>query len=72
MQLSKVESLKLLQLWNDYGQYLDGIFAQMLKDYETQLSAKDSEWETAKQQVEYLAKKQALIDLKKILSNRYE
>ena len=72
IQLSKVESLKILQLWNDYEQYLDGILVQMLKDYESQLSSKNTEWETTRQQVEYLARKQTLVDIKKILSNRYE
>ena len=72
MQLSKVESLKLMQLWNDYGQYLDEILARQIKEYESRLFSSDDQWANTKQLVEYMAQKQALIDLKKLLSNRYE
>ena len=73
MQLSKVESLKLIQLWNDYGQYLDEILMRQLKEYEANFQTNTGDqWFNARQMVEYLAKKQTLIDFKKILSNRYE
>ena len=72
MQLSKVESLKLMQLWNDYGQYLDEILSRQIKEYELSLYSSDDQWCNTKQLVEYLAKKQTLIDFKKLCSSRYE
>ena len=73
IQLSKQESLRILQMWNDYGVYLDEIFMRMIKGYETNLQSNaGDQWFNARQMVEYLAKKQTLIDLKKLFSNRYE
>lgn len=73
MQFSKSQSIRIMQMWNDYGSYLDEIFAQMIKDFESNMAPNSGDlWFNAKQNVEYFAKKQALIDLKKILSMRYE
>ena len=73
VQLSKQESLRVLQMWNDYGVYLDEIFMRMIKGYEENMIPNNfDQWFNAKQSVEYQAKKQAVIDLKKILSMRYE
>lgn len=72
MNLTKQESLRVMQMWSDYGGYLEEIFFRLLKDYEQNLNSNGDEWFNAKQSVEYLAKKQTLIELKKILSNRYE
>ena len=72
MQLSKNESIRIMQMWNDYGVYLEEVFARMIKDNEASLTSFGEEWFVARQLTDYLARKQALIDLKKILSQRYE
>lgn len=72
MNLTKQESLRVMQMWNDYGNYLEEIFVRLLKDYEQNLNNNGDGWFNAKQLVEYLAKKQVLIELKKLLSNHYE
>ncbi len=59
-------------MWNDYGVYLEEIFVRMIKDNEASLNSSGDQWHCARQNVEYLAKKQAVIDLKKVLSQRYE
>lgn len=61
-----------MQMWNDYGVYLEEVFARMIKENEAGLTSHGEEWFVARQLTDYLARKQALIDLKKILSNRYE
>ena len=61
-----------MQMWNDYGVYLEEVFARMIKDNEASLNSSGDQWHSAKQNVEYLAKKQTLIDLKKILAMRYD
>ena len=73
MQLTKQESLRIMQLWNDYGSWLEDVFKRMVSEYEKEMSPNTGDmWFNARQNVEYFAKKQALIDFKKILSSRYE
>ena len=72
MILAKQESLRVMQLWNDYGNYLESIFIRMMKEAEENLNSGGDQFHCARQTIDYLARKQTLIDLKKILSNRYD
>ena len=71
IKLTKQETLYLLQLWNTYGSLLDSIIERMIENYESQIVPGSTEWESAKQTIDYLAKKTALIQFKKLLSNVY-
>ena len=62
----------MMKLWLDWGELLTGLMDRQIKQYETELGRKETEWEMAQQLSEYLAKKQALVDLKKTLAKRYE
>ena len=70
--INKQEELGIRKLWLENNGLLDKVFQEMMRKYETLFEQKNNEWEHAKQSVEYLAKKQALIDLKSVLSKRYE
>lgn len=72
MDFNKSETIRIMKLWLDWERVLDMVFDKMVEDWEQKLYAKDTEWETAKSLVEFTAKKQALIDLKKVLSAKYE
>lgn len=72
IQLTKSESLKIMAGWQEYGEVLNGVFDKLISEYESDFKQQATEWEAARQQVEYIAKKQALLDLKKILTKRYD
>lgn len=70
IKLSKQEQLRSAQLWNDWGNFLTMIFDRLIS--ENEIVRKDTEWETLRQSIEFCAKKQVLIDLKKLLEKQYE
>lgn len=72
MQLSKAQQRRCQELWFNWGDFLIEISELLVKEQGEMMTIKDTEWDNARQTVEYIAKKQALIELKNILSNRYE
>lgn len=72
MELSKTESLQVQKLYSEYMMLLDVLLIRLLNDYENQLARRGSEWEETRQMVEYEAKKQVLIDLRKIFEKHYD
>lgn len=71
ISLSKNESNRTQELWFNWGDFLTEIMDRQIKAYERDLSSGQTEWESARQLVDYTAKKRALIDLKNILSKQY-
>lgn len=67
--LTQGELLKTQKLWMDSGMFIESIMTRLIQEYERQITVGDTEWAAAKQSVEYLAKKQALIDFKKTLTS---
>ena len=72
MKLSKQEQIRSMQLWNDWGNFITMVLDRLIVESCDELVRKDTEWETLRQSIEFCAKKQALIELKKILEKHYE
>lgn len=72
MKLSKQEQLRSMQLWNDWGNFITMILDRLIIESVETIVRKDDEWETLRQSIEFCAKKQTLIDLKKLLEKHYE
>ena len=66
MDLTPVDKKMIMALWGEHNLLLTKIMKELQADYEKCLGTKGTQWENAKQSVDYLAKKQALVDLKKI------
>lgn len=71
MQFSKQDCQRIMQLWGQHETLLLKILDQQIANYTEQLGRQTTEWETLRQGIEFIAKKQALIDLKKVLSEDY-
>ena len=71
MEISKQEGLRIMQLWNQSEQTLRVVFDKLLEEYVAGLARQTTEWETLRQSIEFSAKKQVLLDLKKVLSKDY-
>ena len=67
--ISQGELLKLHKLWADNGAFIDSLMQRQIQEYEKMKGATETEWQAAKQFVEREAKKQALIDFKKLLTS---
>lgn len=72
MKFSKQEELRIMQCWNDWENLITMILDRLIMESSEEIVRRDSEWETLRQSIEFCAKKQVLIDLKKILEKRYE
>lgn len=72
MKLSKQEQIRSMQLWNDWGNFITMVLDRLIVESCDELVRKDTEWETLRQSIEFCAKKQVLIELKKILEKHYE
>ena len=72
MKLSAHEIKRILQLWSQHEQTLMMVLDKQLEEYTASQARQTTEWETLRQGIEYTAKKQALIDLKNLLSKRYD
>ena len=68
MEISKNEAVKLERLWKEYGAFFESLIGKMIQDYEKMLHRPNSEWDAAQQLAEFCAKKQALLELKKVLT----
>ena len=72
MELSKGEVQMTARLWSEYHHILQIVFERLIQDYTDELSRRDTEWENLRQSIEYVAKRQAVIDVKPELSRKYE
>jgi hypothetical protein len=72
IQLSKQEKLRSMQLWNDWGNFIIMILDRLITESIEEIVRKDTEWETLRQSIEFCAKKQVLIYLKKLLEKHYD
>ena len=61
-----------MQLWGEYGVFIEQILERQVRRYENDLHRRDTEWETLQQDIEYTAKRQALKELRETLSKHYE
>jgi hypothetical protein len=72
MIIPKQNKAAIAQLWSHYDVYLMQMFDSILKKYEEDFKPATTEFDAAKQQVTFLARKQTVIDIKKILEGTYE
>ncbi len=72
MQLSKQESLEIMRLWSQADKILTIVLNRALEEYTKNITRQDTQWETLRQSIEYTSKRQALVDLKNILSKNYD
>ena len=61
-----------MSLWNEWGVFLEGYFGEIIKDMEKNLVRRGSEFETMQQHIEYVAKRDVLLEMIKMLSKRYD
>lgn len=71
MLFTRQESTRILHLWNEYQGTIEMILKRLDEEY-TKINRRDTEWDTTRDAIEMIAKRQALIDLKKVISMRYE
>lgn len=67
MELSNMDRRRIMALWAEQGDLIGKILKGLQMKYELELNRKSTEWENAQQMAEYLAKKQCLVDIQKIL-----
>lgn len=70
MELSNMDRRRIMALWAEQGDLIGKILKGLQMKYELELNRKSTEWENAQQMAEYLAKKQCLVDIQKILTEK--
>ncbi len=71
MLFTRQESTRLLHLWDEYHDTIEMVLRRLDEEY-TKINRRDTEWDTTRDAIEMIAKRQALVDLKKVISMRYE
>lgn len=72
MNLDKRAIVEIGQLWMEHEVLIINLMSQLEIQYMSELGRPATEWETTRQMIEFTAKRQALVDLKRILEKRYE
>lgn len=71
MELTKHEERQLVELWNRYSEVLKRVASLSVESAEAQLGRASNEFESMRQQIEYVAKKEAIVEFLKVLSKHY-
>ena len=70
MEITNLDRRRLLSLWGEHGDLVLKVLKVLQERYELELGRKGTEWEMAQEMTEYLAKKQCLVDLHRLLSEK--